>query len=351
MVVEVVPRRFACGEQPAPTGHLEAHLSSGLRPVNAGKLEGLPATGAANYLTVNVEATQHRDLPVDSGLLRVARGSALKCSSRGDRPNTGPHQLHNMTSRERIQDHEHAVRIVQSIPFGDLFKDGGTQEGFADWLFVRRKTFNAASPLQQARVYLNAYRLAKKQGLDWDSRCHAEAIRKLDVANRARDQVNAHLARVAHWWTETPVGPDVFMALASFSLGRGHYFADSPDGAALPELPEPWVLEVLSDLLQAFSERSFRPEPNEKRLNRLLPQWNLGLQSVLNKVSAGEQELSEMELRCVTFALWELSRLPRVRTALHGFVVQAKMIEQIRDVQPAASFEHCSPARRRSRLV
>ena len=52
-------------------------------------------------------------------------------------------------TRLPIRDRAHAREIARQLPFGDLFKNGGSVDGFADWLFVKRKTFNGRNPLQQ----------------------------------------------------------------------------------------------------------------------------------------------------------------------------------------------------------
>lgn len=171
-------------------------------------------------------------------------------------PNLKPMPLKAQTEspldgrRIQIRGRLHALELARGIAFGTLFSNGGTVEGFADWLFVHRQTFNGQDPLQQARVYANRQQAAKKRGVDFDVDCRARADQKEEASRRVEAIFNAHVAAIKAHWTETIDGAGIVLAIAELWLGRGHCFADAPDGGVLPAPP----LRALEGLLTLLEE-------------------------------------------------------------------------------------------------
>jgi hypothetical protein len=232
-----------------------------------------------------------------------------------------------------IQDRAHARRIAEAIAFDDLFKKGGTAKGFADWLFLKRRTFNAGNPLQQPRVYVRRLQAAKKHGVDFDAQCAVEASKQEETTVRIREAFEANLSTIKSWWSETPVGPDISMALADLSLGRGHRFAASPDAKSPSETPPSWVLEWLLDLLEVFggpddSLHVYMVVFSEDYFREQLAEYDLALVRIREAIPAG-RPLTETDYVCLTRVAQVLSRRSTVRTSVRAFLRQAWMVERI----------------------
>ena len=255
-------------------------------------------------------------------------------------------------SRISIRDRAHASEIAHGITFGELFKTGGTVEGFADWLFLRRKTFNGPNPLQQARVYLNSYRAAQRRGVDFDAQCHEGANQKEQLEERARTIFEANLAAIKAYWTETPVGADITLAIAQLHLGRGHRFAASPDGEPM-DSPPSWVLQWLLELLEEFggpdyllNQYDWMLMSSEDYFRQQVAERDDALMTIREKVSRSEP-LSELDFVCLVCAAKLLSCLLRVRTTLRTLLTQVEMVERIEAMAPPDTHANPPQARRR----
>lgn len=258
-------------------------------------------------------------------------------------------------TRLPIRDRAHASEIARQLPFGDLFKNGGSVDGFADWLFVNRKTFNGRNPLQQARVYVTGYRYASKRGDDFDALCRERADQEEQGKERARAQVVARVAAVKAWWSETPVGADITLAVAELCLGRGNYFAVSPDGKSSAEPQASWVLEWLVEVLEGFGGPDdtldvcdWMPESSEDDFRRCVDKDGKARTSIRERIVRGET-LTEVDLVPIAWCTSVMSRVSRIRTSLRARLRQATMVEQIRAATPTAG--NVRPPLRRDRGV
>lgn len=267
--------------------------------------------------------------------------------------------LHNtplIQGRFPIRDRAHARQIVQQLAFGDMFRSGQTAEGFADWLFLHRRTFNGANPLQQAKMYVSSYRAAQRRGVDLDAECHAQANEKEQLEERVRAIFEADLAAIKACWAETPVGADITLAIAELHLGRGHRFAASPDGASPQDSPLPWVLQWLLELLEEFGgpdyllhEYDWMHLSSENYFLRQIDKRDKAMTTIRKKLSRGEP-LSELDFVCLAIAAKILSSLLRVRTTLRTLLTEVQMVERIGARTPADADTSPPPTRRR-RLV
>jgi hypothetical protein len=253
-------------------------------------------------------------------------------------------------SRVQIRDRAHASEIARAIAFGPLFKNGGTVTGFADWLFVHRKTFNGPNPLQQARVYANRHRDAKKYGADFDAVCRARADEKEQLEERARVIFEANLAVIKACWIDQQGGPGIVLAITELCLGRGHRFADSPDGESLPNPPS-WVLEGLLKVLEEFGgpddlldEYEWRCVSSEDYFRRQAPQWDATMMTIRDEVLCNEPP-SEVDFVCVTCAAKLLSCMSWVRTTMRVLLDQVEMVERIRATASASANTGPAPVR------
>jgi hypothetical protein len=256
-------------------------------------------------------------------------------------------------SRSRIQlrDRTHAAEIARGITFGPLFKNGGTVAGFADWLFVHRKTFNGPNPLQQAKVYVNGHRAAKKRGIDFDAACSASAEEKEHYQELARATFEANLAAIKAYWNDQQGGPGIVLAIAELSLGRGHRFTDAPDGKRLPEPPS-CVLEGLLKLLEEFGGADDLLDLDdcglvysEDDLRRQISAWDTTMMTIRDVLLNSEPpwEMNFVPVACATKLL---SCVPRVRIALRALLIQVVMAERIESTAPALKVASSAPARR-----
>jgi hypothetical protein len=242
-------------------------------------------------------------------------------------------------SRLPIRDRTHTREIVRQLAFGDLLKDGGSGEGFADWLFVNRKTFNGRNPLQQVKVYANARLCASKLGEDFDALCRERADQKERDHARVSFEFSKSLAIVKAWWSETPVGADITLAVVELCLGRGMCFSASLDGAAEPQ--DVWVLEWLLTVLESFGgpedalqTYEWKRHSAELDFRQYLVERAGALASMREMIFRG-QPLTEPNFLCVASCTRFLSRLPRIRTSVRAHLTQALMIERIQAAAPA----------------
>jgi len=258
-------------------------------------------------------------------------------------------------TRLPIRDRAHAGEIARQLSLGDLLKNGGAVDGFADWLFVERKTFNGRNPLQQAAVYANRCRYASKRGADFDALCRERADQKEQSWERARAEFQAEVAAVEAWWSETPVGADITLAVTELCLGRGNYFAVSPDGDASSEAQPSWVLEWLLKELEAFggSDNSldkyeWSRQTSEDNFRRLVDRRGKKLTSIRERIARG-RGVAEVDLLTIAQCTSALSRVSRIRASLRALLTRATMVERIRFASPTPSSD--GPPERRSRDV
>lgn len=258
-------------------------------------------------------------------------------------------------SRVSICDRAHAGEIARQLPLDDLFKNGGSVGGFADWLFVMRETFNGRNPQQQARVYANRFTRASKRGVDYDALCREYADRKEQIREKARAEFQAAVAAVEAWWSETPVGADITLAATELFLGRGNYFAVAPDGESSPEHPPSWVLEWLLEELEAFGgpddsldRYDWMRQSSEDHLRWFVGKRGKALEAIRQRIVRGEG-ISEGDFSTIALCTSAMSRVSRIRTSLRTFLTQATMVEQIRAAAPVALND--PPPARRSRAV
>jgi hypothetical protein len=257
--------------------------------------------------------------------------------------------------RIQIRDRIHAREIASAIAFGTLFKNGGTVEGFADWLFVNRQTFNGPNPLHQARVYANGHLAAKRRGDDFDVICRARADENEEISKRVEANFKANIAAIKTHWTETIDGRGIVLTVAELCLGRGRRFAASPDGEALPDPPS-WVLRGLLKLLEEFGgpdqspdEYDWRLPSAEEDLRKFAPTLDKLLVAIREDVLQDEPP-SEYDFACVARAARLLSRISWVRTTLRTLLTQVQMVERIEASASHAANTGPAPARLR-RLV
>lgn len=260
--------------------------------------------------------------------------------------------------RISIRDRAHAREIARQLAFGDLLKGGGSATGFADWLFVRRKTFNGQSPLQQARVYANRNRHASKHGYDLDALYRQRADEKEHAEQKALSGLEANRIAMKEYWSEPPLGMEITLAVLELCLGRGHRFAVSPEGKALTELPQAWVLEYLLELLDKFGgpDESLEAydgsrESWEFSLQRYVARSGGALMNIRQQVLRG-LSLSELDFVCIASAARLLSSLSRVRTFVRTLLTQARMTEQIKAaaITPHNGRAHGPERRRRGHV-
>ena len=254
--------------------------------------------------------------------------------------------------RIQIRDRNHAREIARGIAFGTLFQNGGTVEGFADWLFVHRQSFNGANPLQQARVYANRHRSDKRRGIDFDATCRAKADEWEEFSRQAEVAFKAVVAAIEALWTKTTDGQGIVLAIAELWLGRGRHFADSPDGEALSD-PTSWVLEGLLQLLERFGgpdgaldEFEWRRASAEDHFRKMTPLMDKDLTRICREVCHHVQP-SEWYFRRVARAISVLADLSRVRLTLRTLLTKVQMVERIEASASVAINPRPAPARRR----
>jgi len=239
-----------------------------------------------------------------------------------------------LSRRIHIRDRTHALEIARGIAFGTLLMNGGTVDGFADWLFVHRRTFNGANPLQQASVYVNGHRAAKRRGVDFDVVCRARADESEEIGKRVEAAFKAQLAAIEMHWTETADGPGIVLASAELCLGRGRRFADSPNGEALPDPPS-WALEGLLKLLEEFGgpdalldQFDWMSASAEEHFRKMAPILDMHLMRIREDVLRNEPP-SGLDFACVTRAARILSRISWARITLRTLLTRVQMVEGI----------------------
>lgn len=254
--------------------------------------------------------------------------------------------------RVQIRDRSHAREIARGIAFGTLFDNGGTVEGFADWLFVHRRTFNGANPLQQASVYANRHSSHKRRGVDFDVACRAKADERDEFRRRAEAAFKAEIAVIEMLWTKTIDGRGIVLAIAELWFGRGRYFADAPDGEALPDPPS-WALEGLLQLLEQFGgpddaldKFEWRRASAEDDFRKMAPILDGGLTRIC-KEACQDVGPSAWDFRCVAHTVSVLARLSRVRITLRALLTKVQMVERIGASAPVVYNPGPAPARRR----
>jgi hypothetical protein len=258
-------------------------------------------------------------------------------------------------SRVEIRDRAHAHEIARAIPLASLFGNGGTVAGFADWLFVHRKTFNGANPLQQPSVYANRYGHAKKRGEDFDAVCREWADQQEQSMERARATFESNLATIEGCWADQQGGSEVIQAIAELCLGRGQCFADSPEGEPLPNPPS-WVLKGLLKIFEdiggpyeLLDRYELGPESSEDSFRNEAPQLDARMMMARDMVLSNEPPSASDVFR-VTCAARLLSCMSSVRTTLGVLLVQTEMVERI-EAKPPTSASTGPAAARRSRAV
>jgi len=282
---------------------------------------------------------------------------------------SGESRLHPMTAspkadqlhlrlplrRTAIRARAHAAELAQQIAYGDLLRNGGSVSGFADWLFMNRKTFNGANPLQQVAVYVHAFQHAASRGVDFDAQCRQRADELEDGLERARMVHEAHRATIQAYWTETPVGPDMTLAIVELTLGGGYRFS-SPVATRKGTSQPVWVLEWLLDLLEDFGgpddllERyDWMRESAEARLQDCAERWNDRLVALREQICSARPP-SDTDIMVITFCAERLSALLRVRVAVRVLLEQARMAERIQATTLADASSSPAPLRR-SRAV
>jgi hypothetical protein len=254
--------------------------------------------------------------------------------------------------RTTIRDREHAQELARGIAIGDLLRNGGSVRGFADWLFVHRRTFNGANPAQQVSVYANRCKEAAKRGANYDRQCRDQADAKERIHEHVRTEFDACLAAVKAYWTETPVGPDMTLAIAELGLGRGHQFSVAPQLAAEQDAVPAWISEWLLELFErlggtdeSLDELEWMSETREVNFEQDADARDAELMDIRQGIFEG-QPPSERDFVSVALCVRHLSRLRRVRTTLRALLTRAMMVERIEAVAPSNESSR-EPVRRR----
>lgn len=273
-----------------------------------------------------------------------------------DRTTNEPQIIPLRACRTPIRDRKHAAEIASQIDFGDLLNQGGSRGGFADWLFVNRKSFNGANVLQQPSVYVSGLRSAAKRGVDFDVECRIKADETEQRQAQADAAIQARIAIIEAWWDDTPVGPDISVALAALNFGRGHRFAVSPNPDSLDEPTPAWVLEALLNLFEQFGGPSdslhkyswmATEEDFQYQANKLDP----AMRSIWKLVHSGQRP-TPFGLVALAWAARNLSCMARVRHTLKTLLIQAEMVELIEQNQRVqVDVVDKSKPTRRKRLV
>jgi hypothetical protein len=252
-------------------------------------------------------------------------------------------------TRQPIRDRAHAGEIARQLPLDDLFKNGGSVDGFADWLFVNRQTFNGSNPLQQAGVYAGRFRSASKRGEDFDALWRQRADWKEKGREQADAEFRATLATVEAWWSETPAGAYITQAVVDLCLGRGNYFAESLDGRSSSEQHPSWVIEWLLTDLEAIGgpddsldQYEWSQESSENRFQYCVYKEGKTLTTVRKNIVRGKMKI---DFECIVWCMRVMSRVSRIRTSLRLALRQAWMEERIRSTAPTAGY-HPPPSRR-----
>jgi hypothetical protein len=266
-----------------------------------------------------------------------------------------PEMTQMTQTRVPIRDRAHACAMARQLPFGELFRDGGSVDGFADWLYMNRRTFNGRNPLQQAKVYASYYRYAARRGNDLDAQCRKAADQKEQASERADAEVRVMRATVRAWWSETPVGADITLAVVELCLSHRSRTTESLGGTS-PFEPQPsWVLEWLLDVLEAFGgtddsidelERLFGSA--EDNLRRCVDKDGKALTTVRERIFRGDK-IRDLDFATITRCAWYLSCVPSIRTSLRAQLVQAEMIERVQAAAPTAP-DAPPPSRRRRQV-
>lgn len=255
-------------------------------------------------------------------------------------------------SRTPIRDRAHALQIARGLALGDLLKNGGSVEGFADWLFVRRKSFNGADPLQQASVYANEHRRASKNGVAFDDSFRQQAEQRERVREEVRADAEARLAEMSAYWEDPPLGIEITVAVAELCLGRGSRFAAVRDGEARPS-PPAWGLEYLLQVLERFGgpdealdKYDWSLELAENEFRKHVPAYDNQLEAIRAKILEGESP-SAADIFCITWCAYSLSGLSRVRAMLRPLLRQVSMAEHIEAHGHSTVATSQAPTRRR----
>jgi hypothetical protein len=273
----------------------------------------------------------------------------MSASSQPPRPRTTA-----AARRTAIRDRQHAQEVAQGVLLGNTPLGGGSVQGFADWLFVNRQTFNGANPMYQVSVYVNGYRRAAARGVDFDLVCRQRA----DMKDKAREQVrtdfDACLAAIKSHWSETPFGAAVTWPIVELGLGRWYCLSAAPQLAAAEQDHVPsWILEWI---LQLF-ERSGGPDESLCEFETTQEFWEAAfergadardalLQGVAERLLQG-QPPTESGFVSLASCVQVLSRLSRLRSALRVLLTQAQMIERIEAVAPSNDGNRARGRRRR----
>ena len=258
-------------------------------------------------------------------------------------------------TRIAISDREHAGQIANLLQLGNLLQGGGTASGFGDWLFVNRSTFNGANPLQQPRVYVNAYRHASTRGVNFDALCRQRADEKEQTLQKARAAFEGRLADIKGLFEERPRGLEVIRAIAELSLGRGLRFAEAFDGKPL-QLPPARTLKSLLQLLERFGgadseldKYDWQREQSEENFRW----WVSATEKYLRDVRSEDFDApgaSESIFLCIAQCAACLSSLSRVRTMLRPLLMQADMLEKIPATESIATDTRAARAHRKRAL-
>lgn len=270
-------------------------------------------------------------------------------------PRVKPHSPPLSRRRIEIRDRAHARDIAQRITFGSLFNNGGTPNGFADWLFANRQTFNGANPLGQAKPYLAEHRDATLLGIDFDAQCRKAADRTEQIREQARVDFEANFEAIKAAWTETPFGPDATRAIAELCFGRGHCFAANPAGNPSPHPPSACVLDWLLNTLERFGGPAHQLHQNpwmasEDNFKMEMAMLDEDLERIHGQI-LHTNSVSNTDLVYVTSAAMKLSRMRRIRATLDVLLLQSKMHEHIDAAVPSDSPVATPRSLRRNRLL